>query len=161
MTMQIASSKDKNPVFGELCFYGVITEIWDLDYTMFRIPIFKCDQVDNKNGIKFDDLGFTLVNFSKMAHKSNHFVLESEAKQVFYMYKINLIQDGQLFCQLLQKAFWKERRMMISRTILFNTILSFQFYKKSKHLMQWISQMQFVFEAIVREFRLKTNLICN
>ncbi|RVW35629.1 hypothetical protein CK203_106307 [Vitis vinifera] len=48
-TMQIASSKDKNPVFGELCFYGVINEIWDLDYNMFRIPIFKCAWVDNKN----------------------------------------------------------------------------------------------------------------
>ena len=57
-TMQIASAKDKNLVFGEFCFYGVITEIWDLDYTMFRIPIFKCDWVDNKNGIKVDDLGF-------------------------------------------------------------------------------------------------------
>ena len=30
-TMQIVSAKDKNPIFGELCFYGVITEIWDLD----------------------------------------------------------------------------------------------------------------------------------
>ncbi|KAL6315713.1 hypothetical protein AAG906_006575 [Vitis piasezkii] len=58
-TMQIASSKDKNPVFGELCFYGVINEIWDLDYNMFRIPIFKCDWVDNKNA--------------------------SQAKQVFYV----------------------------------------------------------------------------
>ena len=26
-TMQIASAKDKNPVFGELCFYEVIIEI--------------------------------------------------------------------------------------------------------------------------------------
>ena len=31
-TMQIPSAKDKNPIFGELSFYGVITEIWDLDY---------------------------------------------------------------------------------------------------------------------------------
>ncbi|RVW77665.1 hypothetical protein CK203_053390 [Vitis vinifera] len=84
-TMQIDSAKDKNPVFGELCFYGVITEIWDLDYTMFRIPIFKCDWVDNKNGIKVDDLGFTLVDFSKMAHKSDPFILASQAKQVFYV----------------------------------------------------------------------------
>ena len=67
--MQIASAKDKNLVFGELCFYGVITEIWDLDYTMFRIPIFKCDWIDNKNGMRVDDLGFTLADFNKMAHK--------------------------------------------------------------------------------------------
>ena len=75
--MQIASAKDKNPVFGELCFYGVIIEIWDLDYTMFRIPVFKRDWVDNKKGIKVDDLGFTLVDFSKMAHKSDPFILAS------------------------------------------------------------------------------------
>ena len=84
-TMQIASAKDKNPVFGKLCFYEVITEIWDLDYTMFWIPIFKCDWVDNKNGIRVDDLRFTLVDFNKMAHKSDHFILASQAKQVFYV----------------------------------------------------------------------------
>ena len=83
--MQIASAKDKNPVFGELCFYEVIIEIQDLDYTMFKIPIFKCDWVDNKNGIRVDDLGFTLVDLSKMAHKSDHFILASQAKQVFYV----------------------------------------------------------------------------
>ncbi|RVW40155.1 hypothetical protein CK203_086193 [Vitis vinifera] len=49
--------------------------------------------VDNKNGIKVDDLGFTLVDFSKMAHKSDPFILASQAKQVS-MYKMNLIQDG-------------------------------------------------------------------
>ena len=62
-TMQIASSKDKNPIFGELWFYGVINEIWDLDYNMFTIPMFKCDWVDNKNGIKFYELRFTLVDW--------------------------------------------------------------------------------------------------
>nr|CAN78619.1 hypothetical protein VITISV_034823 [Vitis vinifera] len=77
-TMQIASSKDNNPVFGELCFYGVINEIWDLDYNMFKIPIFKCDWVDNKNGIKVDELGFTLVDFSKIGHKSDPFILASQ-----------------------------------------------------------------------------------
>ncbi|KAL6321680.1 hypothetical protein AAG906_031189 [Vitis piasezkii] len=84
-TLQIASAKDQNPVFGELCFYGIITEIWDLDYTMFRIPVFKCDWVDNRNGIKVDDLGFTLVDFNKTAHKSDPFILASQAKQVFYV----------------------------------------------------------------------------
>ena len=76
-TMQIASSKDKNPVFGELCSYGVINEIWDLDYNIFRIPIFKCNWVENKNGIKVDELGFTLVDFSKIGHKSDPFILAS------------------------------------------------------------------------------------
>ena len=68
-TMQIASAKDQKLVFGKLCFYGIINKIWDLDYTMFRIPVFKCDWVDNKNDIKVYDLGFTLVDFNKIAHK--------------------------------------------------------------------------------------------
>ncbi|KAL6329406.1 hypothetical protein AAG906_017723 [Vitis piasezkii] len=84
-TMQISSAKDKNPVFGELCFYGIITEIWDLDYTMFRIPVFKCNWVDNKSGVKVDEFGLTLVDFTKMAHKSDPFILASQAKQVFYV----------------------------------------------------------------------------
>ncbi|RVW81554.1 hypothetical protein CK203_051852 [Vitis vinifera] len=84
-TMQISSAKDKNPVFGELCFYGIITEIWDLDYTMFRILVFKCNWVDNKSGIKVDEFGLTLVDFTKMAHKSDPFILASQAKQVFYV----------------------------------------------------------------------------
>ena len=91
--MQIASAKDQKLVFGELCFYGIINEIWDLDYTMFRILVFKCDWVDNKNGIKVDDLGFTLVDFNKIAHKSDPFILASQAKQ-YFMCKTNLIQDG-------------------------------------------------------------------
>ena len=84
-TMQIASAKDKNPIFGELCFYGIITEIWDLDYTKFRIPVLKCDWVDNNNGIKVDELGFTLVDLTKVAYKSDSFILASQAKQVFYV----------------------------------------------------------------------------
>ena len=47
-TMQIASAKDKNPVLSDMCFYGVVTEIWDLDYNMFNICVFKCDWVDSR-----------------------------------------------------------------------------------------------------------------
>ena len=70
-TMQISSAKDKNPIFGELYFYGVIFEIWDLCYTMFRITIFKCDWVNNNNDIKVDELGFTLIDLTKVAYKSD------------------------------------------------------------------------------------------
>ena len=111
--MQIASAKKKNPVFGELCLYEIIIEIWELDYIMFRIIVFKCNWVDNKSGIKVDEFRFTLVDFTKMAHKSDHFILASQAKQVFYVH-INLINDGQLFCQLLKKTSLIERILMTS-----------------------------------------------
>ncbi|KAI5312378.1 hypothetical protein L3X38_041551 [Prunus dulcis] len=40
-TMQVASAKDKNPIVSNMGFYGVIQEIWDLDYHKFRIPILR------------------------------------------------------------------------------------------------------------------------
>ncbi|RVW14944.1 hypothetical protein CK203_109760 [Vitis vinifera] len=52
---------------------------------MFTILIFKCDWIDNKNGIKVDELGFTLVDFSKIGHKLDPFILASQAKQIFYV----------------------------------------------------------------------------
>lgn len=82
--MQIAGHKDKNPMYAEMNFYGVITEIWELDYNLLRIPVFKCDWVDNK-GVKVDELGFTLVELGRIGHKSDSFILASQAKQVFYV----------------------------------------------------------------------------
>ena len=60
---------------------------------MFRIPIFKCDWVDNNNDIKVDELGFTLIDLTKVAYKSYSFILTSQAKQVFYV-QDNLSQEG-------------------------------------------------------------------
>lgn len=84
-TMQIASSKDRNPVVGDMIFYGVISEIWELDYTGFKEAVFKCEWVNNNGGVKVDELGFTLVDLERKGHKENPFILASQAKQVFYV----------------------------------------------------------------------------
>ena len=52
---------------------------------MFRIHVFKCDWDDNNNDIRVDGLGFTLVDLTKVAYKSDSFILASQAKQVFYV----------------------------------------------------------------------------
>ena len=78
--MQVSSAKDKNPIESDMVFYGVIEEIWELDYHSFRIPMFKCLWVENNSGIKVDDLGFTLVNFNKIGFKSDSFILGRQAK---------------------------------------------------------------------------------
>ncbi|RVW62898.1 hypothetical protein CK203_059763 [Vitis vinifera] len=54
-------------------------------YVINRIPVFKCNWVDDKSGIKVDEFGLTLVDFTKMAHKSDLFILSPQAKQVFYV----------------------------------------------------------------------------
>ncbi|KAL0546093.1 hypothetical protein IC582_015998 [Cucumis melo] len=42
-TMQVSSSKDKNPIIGDMSFYGVIQDIWKLNYNTFNVAVFRCD----------------------------------------------------------------------------------------------------------------------
>ncbi|KAL0553624.1 hypothetical protein IC582_007524 [Cucumis melo] len=84
-TMQVSSYKDKNPVIGDMSFYGVIQEIWELNYNTFNVPVFKCNWVQNSGGVWIDELGYTLVDLNTVGHKSDSFILASQAKQVFYI----------------------------------------------------------------------------
>ena len=47
--------------------------------------MFWCKWVENNNGVKVDELGFTLVNLNKESHKEDTFILASQTKQVFYI----------------------------------------------------------------------------
>ncbi|KAL4032723.1 hypothetical protein IC575_005804 [Cucumis melo] len=84
-TMQVCSLKDKNPIIREMSFYGVIEEIWELNYNSFKVAIFKCDWVENSGGIKNDELGFVLVDLSRVGHKNHSFIFVTQAKQVFFV----------------------------------------------------------------------------
>ncbi|KAL4038500.1 hypothetical protein IC575_002121 [Cucumis melo] len=84
-TMQVSSSKDKNPVMSDMTFHGVIREIWEIDYHQLSFILFKCDWVDNRSGVKVDELGFTIVDLKRIGHKSDSFILTTQAKQVFYV----------------------------------------------------------------------------
>ncbi|XP_042460197.1 uncharacterized protein LOC122043659 [Zingiber officinale] len=85
-TMLVCSAKDKNPLLADVSFYGVIEEIWELDYHQFQVPLFKCAWVANDKGIiNNDECGLTLVNLNKRGHKNDEFVLASQVNQVFYI----------------------------------------------------------------------------
>ncbi|KAA0032240.1 transposase [Cucumis melo var. makuwa] len=79
-TMQVSSSKDKNPVIGDMSFYGVIQEIWELNYNTFNVSVFKCDWLQNSGGVRIDELGYTLVDLNRVGHKSDSFILASQVK---------------------------------------------------------------------------------
>ncbi|GKC28122.1 putative transposase-associated domain-containing protein, partial [Tanacetum coccineum] len=68
-------------------YYGVLQEIWVLDYYFRQIPLFKCDWVNHKaSGVKHDKyLGYTLVDLNSLGHKGDPFILASQARQVFYV----------------------------------------------------------------------------
>ncbi|XP_024178737.1 uncharacterized protein LOC112184731 [Rosa chinensis] len=84
-TWQVSSAKDKNPVESDMTFYGVIEEIWEVDYHDFKAPLFLCRWVENEKGIKQDELGFTLVNLNRQGHKKDRFASVGQVKQVFYV----------------------------------------------------------------------------
>ncbi|CAA0810941.1 Unknown protein [Striga hermonthica] len=84
-SIHFSSAKDKNPLYASSSYYGIIEEIWELNYIKFKVPVFKCKWVDSNNGVKLDEWGFTLVDFSKEGYKNEPFVVASQAKQVFYV----------------------------------------------------------------------------
>nr|GEX07063.1 hypothetical protein [Tanacetum cinerariifolium] len=67
--------------------YGVLQEIWVLNYHFRQIPLFKCDCVNHKaGGVKHNpNIGYTLVDLNSLGHKGDTFILASQARQVFYV----------------------------------------------------------------------------
>ncbi|VVA41750.1 PREDICTED: transposon CACTA En/Spm, partial [Prunus dulcis] len=84
-TIQVASAEDKNLIVSNMGFYGVIQYIWDLDCQKFTISVFRCDWIDSTSSLKVNELGFTLVDLSKIGHRNDQFVMASQVKQVFFV----------------------------------------------------------------------------
>ena len=78
---------------GGVAYYGIVTYIIELNYSnKIRHVLFKCKWVDvlSSRGYKIDELGFPLVNFTRLIHVGDElmdesYVLASEASQVFYV----------------------------------------------------------------------------
>lgn len=82
--LHVSSAKDKNAKHGFMNYYGYIEEIWDLNYSGLRIPVFKCKWADNKF-VKVDKEGITTVDFRRLGYSNDSFILASQAIQVFYV----------------------------------------------------------------------------
>ena len=67
------SASDNNPIRASMPYFGVIEEIWELDYNDFRVLIFKCKWVNGNTGVHQDEMGFTLVDLYKVAYKDEPF----------------------------------------------------------------------------------------
>ena len=82
-SLHMSTAKDKNSIYVNMLYYGVIEDIWELNYTQFKILVFRCKWVDNKGGVKIDENGFTLVDLNKKGDPNDQFIFASQAKQVF------------------------------------------------------------------------------
>ena len=67
-------------------YFGVIEEIWELDYGPLKIPLFRCQWVNQvRGGVMTDRYGMTLVDFKKIGYKDEPFVLAKDVAQMFYV----------------------------------------------------------------------------
>jgi hypothetical protein len=67
-------------------YYGVIEEIWELEYGSHNIPLFLCQWVKlTGGGIRKDQYGMTIVDLTKIGFKDEPFVLAKNVHQVFYV----------------------------------------------------------------------------
>ena len=66
-------------------YFGVIQQIWELDYNEFKVPVFNCKWINANIGVHQDQLGFTLVDLNKVAYMDEPFIMAEQARQVFYV----------------------------------------------------------------------------
>ncbi|XP_066381574.1 uncharacterized protein [Miscanthus floridulus] len=73
-------------------YYGRLTDIIELTYTDYKVVLFKCDWYDvhHRAGLRNDEFGLPLVNFSKKIHtgeklEHDRCVFSSQVEQVFYV----------------------------------------------------------------------------
>ncbi|KAH1074763.1 hypothetical protein J1N35_027091 [Gossypium stocksii] len=84
--------RGSNPVEGNVEYYGLLTDIIKLDYYgKLKVVFFRGDWADVNTacGIKNDQFGFTMVNFSRLIHTGEQlidepYVFSFQVKQVFY-----------------------------------------------------------------------------
>ena len=79
------SASDNNLIRTSMPYFGVIEQIWELDYSEFRVPVFKCNWVNANTGVHQDQLGFALVDLNKVAYMDEPFIMAEQARQVFYV----------------------------------------------------------------------------
>ncbi|XP_074283226.1 uncharacterized protein LOC141607776 [Silene latifolia] len=83
------SSKDKNPVDGDVTYYGEILEIIKLNYwSKFTVVLFRCEWYQ----VEKDEYEMTCVNVNKYCSVDDPFVMPSQVHQVFYV--VDPIVDG-------------------------------------------------------------------
>nr|XP_009771304.1 PREDICTED: uncharacterized protein LOC104221865 [Nicotiana sylvestris] len=92
-TESYASTSDNAPKSTNIIYYSRLNDIVELNYyEKFKVILFKCDWVDvtKGRGIKEDNLGFTLVNFSYLTDSGDRqrhepFIFIEQAQQVIFV----------------------------------------------------------------------------
>ncbi|KAK1644553.1 hypothetical protein QYE76_062358 [Lolium multiflorum] len=86
MTSSYSSSKDKNPLKGQVEYYGRIVEIVELNYSnQGSVVLFKCEWSKPAGVKNIANFGITQVNLKQLEFGSEPFIFASQAKQIYYV----------------------------------------------------------------------------
>ncbi|KAI8560338.1 hypothetical protein RHMOL_Rhmol04G0247700 [Rhododendron molle] len=80
-TSSFSSASDNNPVAGDKAYYGVLTDVIELSYFV----LFKCNWMSEGKNRRPVEHGFTLINFVRLVHVNEPFILSSQVQQPFYV----------------------------------------------------------------------------
>ncbi|XP_042437052.1 uncharacterized protein LOC122023018 [Zingiber officinale] len=81
-TPSFASSRDKNPVVGDVDYYGAIIEIIELNYwSKSKVVLFHCEWYQ----VEKDEYGLPCVNMKKLCSLNDPYVMPSQVHPVFYV----------------------------------------------------------------------------
>ena len=74
------NASDNNLIRASMPYFGVIQEIWELDYSEFRVLVFKCKWVNDNTSVHQDELGFTLMDLNKVAYMDKPLIMAQQAR---------------------------------------------------------------------------------
>src|SRR3954466_16206517 len=62
-------------LFWQQVIYGAIEEILEIDYVIFKVPLFKCEWIPNSNGLQTNKLEFIQIDFGKTSYMTEPFIM--------------------------------------------------------------------------------------
>jgi hypothetical protein len=66
-------------------YYGQIEDIWELNYSDFKVLVLRCHWVQGAKGVMKYPYGFTTVDLEKVGYKEEPFALAVQVAQDFYV----------------------------------------------------------------------------
>ncbi|XP_035837675.1 uncharacterized protein LOC110893278 [Helianthus annuus] len=100
MTNSFSSAKDNNPIVGDVTYYGVLNDIIELEYAVYRkVVLFHCDWISNGSRKKQDENGFTLLNFEDRVDKGWKVVIKTTPRDSYDMNEQTCLENVETHLQ--------------------------------------------------------------
>ena len=91
-SQHFATIHDENLRVASMPYFGVIEEIWEVNYVKFTVCVFKCKWVDSNIGVQTNDFKFTLVNMKNSLIRMSLSSWQNKLNR-YFMFKILVMKD--------------------------------------------------------------------